>query len=102
MTIDQIDIIGDKILIKPKARDTNLEGVEIQDTARQKVEVGTVVKLGTGSYDSNGRPIQFIVQVGDKIMFDWQSGTNMTINKEQFIILECENIAGLFDDTDGD
>ena len=98
MNITDIEIIGDKLLIKPRPRDKELGGVEIQDTARQKVEVGTVVKLGTGWFDSDGELIPFTCEVGDKILFDWLSGTNMKINNESFIILKNDNISGVIDE----
>jgi chaperonin GroES len=59
--------LGDRVLAQPlEEKEVKKGDIIIPDTAKEKPQEGTVVALGTGKPDDNGKKIEFNVKVGDK------------------------------------
>jgi chaperonin GroES len=68
--------LGDRVLVQPlKEKEVKKGGIIIPDTAKEKPQEGTVVALGTGKLDDNGKKIDFNVKVGDKVLISKYGGT---------------------------
>ena len=60
--------LGDRVLVQPlEEKEVKKGGIIIPDTAKEKPQEGTVVAVGTGKLDDNGKKIEFNVKVGDKV-----------------------------------
>ena len=70
-------------------------GIIIPDTAKEKPQEGTVVAVGTGKLDDNGKKIEFNVKVGDKVLISKYGGTEIKIDGENYLIMREDDILGI-------
>jgi len=74
MTIN-VKPLGDRVLVQPlDEKEVNKGGIIIPDTAKEKPQEGTVVAVGTGKLDDDGKKIEFTVKVGDKVLIPKYGG----------------------------
>lgn len=87
--------LDDRILVKKNVPVTKTTGgIIIPDTASDKPQDGIVIEVGPGKRDNNGNRIPLSVDVGDKVIFGKNAGTEITFeNEEYWIMLESEIIA---------
>ena len=76
--------LGDRVLVQPLEEKG---GIIIPDAAKEKPQEGTVVAVGTGKLDDNGKEIEFNVKVGDKILISKYGGTEIKIDGEKYLIM---------------
>lgn len=80
--------LHDRVVIKTaKAEQKTAGGIIIPDTAKEKPQKGTVVAVGTGKKDE---PIT--VKVGDTVLYGKYSGTEITVEGEELIIMRESDI----------
>ena len=54
--------------------------------------MGTVVAIGPGSVSDSGTSIKMTVKVGDKVLYGKYSGTEVTIENEDYLIMKENDI----------
>ena len=82
--------LHDRVIVKPaKAEEKTAGGIIIPDTAKEKPQRGTVVAAGPGKKDE---PVT--VKVGDKILYGKYSGTEITIDGKEYLIMRNSDIFG--------
>lgn len=87
--------LGDRVLVKPDlAEEKTASGLIIPDTAKEKPQRGTVVAVGPGKVE-NGTKVDMTVQSGDKVLYGKYSGTEVTINGEELLIMRENDILGV-------
>ena len=80
--------LHDRVIVKPAAAEEKTAGgIIIPDTAKEKPQRGEVVAVGTGKKDE---PIT--VKVGDVVLYGKYSGTEITIEGEEFLIMREADI----------
>ena len=85
--------LGDRVVIKPlEAEEKSKGGIIIPDTAKEKPQEGKVVAVGKGKMDDKGKNIPVEVKVGDKVLYGKYAGTEINLEKEQYMILREEDI----------
>ena len=86
--------LGDRILIRRTEEDeqTTSGGIIIPDTAKEKPQEGEVIAVGHGRLLDNGDRQPIDVAVGDKILFGKYSGTEVTYENEELLILREDDI----------
>jgi chaperonin GroES len=85
--------LHDRILIqRPKDKETIKGGIIIPDTAREKPYEGNVIAVGAGRYDNKGQRIPVDVKVGDRVLFGKYSGNEITVDDEEFFIIEEKDV----------
>jgi co-chaperonin GroES (HSP10) len=62
---------------------------------KEKPQEGTVAAVGTGKLDDNGKKIEFIVKVGDKVLISKYGGTEIKIDGENYLIMREDDILGI-------
>ena len=68
-------------------------GLFIPDTAKEKPQQGEVIAAGPGKFDEKGgQRIPMDVKVGDKVLYGKYSGTEVTIDGEQYLILRESDV----------
>jgi len=76
--------LGDRILVKPVSPEemhkTTSFGIIIPDTAKEKPEQGTVIAVGPGKQNDDGKFLPLSVKVGDKVMFSKYGFEEVKIN----------------------
>ena len=66
-------------------------GLFIPDTAKEKPQQGEIIAVGPGRYEKNVR-VPMELKVGDKVLYGKYSGTEVTIDNEQFLILRESDV----------
>jgi chaperonin GroES len=66
-------------------------GLFIPDTAKEKPQQGEIIAVGPGRYEKNVR-VPMEVKVGDKVLYGKYSGTEVTIDTEQYLILRESDV----------
>ncbi len=70
-------------------------GIIIPDTAKEKPAEGEVVAVGTGVRDESGKVIPLDVKAGDRVLFSKWSGTEVTIDGEELLVMKESDIMGV-------
>ena len=83
--------LADRVIIEPAAaEEKTASGIIIPDTAKEKPQRGEIVAIGTGKKDE---PIN--VKVGDQVLYGKYSGTEITIDGREFLIMKESDIYGI-------
>lgn len=89
----KIKPLGDRILIKPSPADEKTKGgIILPDTAKEKPVVGEVVAIGPGRKSDEGKVILPEVKVGDKVLYGKYSGTETTIDGQEYLIMRESDV----------
>jgi chaperonin GroES len=87
--------LGDRVLVRPDvAEEKTASGIIIPDTAKEKPQRGTVVAAGPGKIE-NGTKIEMTVKAGDKVLYGKYSGTELSLDGEDFLIMRESDILGI-------
>jgi len=88
--------LHDRVLVRRIESDEKTAGgLIIPDTAKEKPAEGVVVSVGAGARDEDGERIAMDVKAGDKILFGKWSGTEITVDGEELLIMKESDILGL-------
>lgn len=88
--------VGNRILVKRKAAKEKSEGgIIIPKVAQEKMSEGEVIQLGRGRVQEDGSIRPFDVKVGDLVLFQKHAGTDIKIEKEDFLMLQEDDIFGI-------
>ncbi|HWO57799.1 MAG TPA: co-chaperone GroES [bacterium] len=86
--------LADRVVIK--ALDVEKEvkkgGIIIPDTAKEKPQEGEVVEVGPGRKNEDGKLIPLEVKKGDRVLYGKYSGTEVTIDDQEYLIMREADI----------
>ncbi|MDZ7689913.1 MAG: co-chaperone GroES [Balneolaceae bacterium] len=95
MAKTKIKPLSDRVLVQPEpAEEKTSSGIIIPDTAKEKPQKGTVVAAGPGKVE-NGTKIDMSVNKGDKVLYGKYSGTEITLDGEEYLIMREADILGI-------
>jgi chaperonin GroES len=84
--------LADRVVVKAlEDTETMRGGLFIPDTAKEKPQQGEIIAVGPGRYEKNVR-VPMEVKVGDKVLYGKYSGTEVTIDTEQYLILRESDV----------
>jgi chaperonin GroES len=85
---------GDRVLVEAAAAEEKTTGgIIIPDSAQEKPQKGTVVAVGPGK--KKDEPVT--VKVGDKVLYGKYSGTEISIDGKEYLIMKQDDIFGNFE-----
>ncbi len=85
--------LADRVIIKPsEAQETTKGGIILPDTAKEKPIEGTIVAVGPGKVADDGKQVKPEVKVGDKVLYGKYSGTEITSDGEEYLIMRESDI----------
>ncbi len=88
----KIQPLEDRVVIWPDEEGESMRGgLYIPDTAKEKPTQGEVVAVGPGRVEKGDR-IPMEVKVGDKVLYGKYSGTNITVDGEEVVIVKASDI----------
>jgi chaperonin GroES len=88
--------LHDRVLVKRiEEEEKTAGGIIIPDTAKEKPQEGEVVAVGAGTKDDNGKVTALDVKAGDRILFGKWSGSEVTLNGEELLIMKESDILGI-------
>jgi chaperonin GroES len=91
--------LGDRVVVEPlEAEEKTKGGIILPDTAKEKPQEGKVVAVGKGKLNDKGELVPMEVKVGDKVLYGKYSGTEVTVENKQYIILREEDILAIVEE----
>jgi len=85
--------LADRVIVKPlEAAEVKKGSIIIPDTAKEKPQQGEVVAVGPGKIDEKGTRQAMEVKVGDKVLYGKYSGTEVTIDGHEYLIMRESDI----------
>jgi chaperonin GroES len=88
--------LGDRLLVKRvKEEEKTKGGIIIPDTAKEKPQEGKVVAVGKGKMTEAGKLVTPEVKAGDTILFGKYSGSEVTLNGEEHLIMREDDVMGV-------
>ena len=92
--------LHDRVLVKRvKEEEKTKGGIIIPDTAKEKPQEGKIVAVGTGVRGDDGKVTPLDVKAGDRVLFGKWSGSEVTIEGEELIIMKESDILGIVEKT---
>ncbi|MFL5573883.1 MAG: co-chaperone GroES [Gemmatimonadaceae bacterium] len=91
----KIQPLEDRVVILPADEAEAMRGgLYIPDTAKEKPTQGEVIAVGPGRFEKDKR-VPMDVKVGDKVLYGKYSGTEVTIEGEQYLILRESDVLAI-------
>lgn len=88
----RITPLEDRVVVVPdEETETMRGGLYIPDTAKEKPTQGEVIAVGQGRVEK-GERVPVDVKVGDKVLYGKYSGTNITLDGEEVVIIKASDI----------
>ena len=88
--------LHDRLLVRRlEEKETARGGIVIPDTAREKPMEGEVLAVGNGKLLENGTKLALEVKVGDRVLFGKYSGTEITVEDEEVLIVREDEVLAI-------
>lgn len=85
--------LDDRVVIEPlEAEEKTAGGIVLPDTAKEKPQRGKVLAAGPGRLLDDGTRAKMSVGKGDKVLYGRYSGTEVTIDKKELVIMKESDI----------
>jgi chaperonin GroES len=73
-------------------------GIIIPDSAKEKPQQGTVIAVGNGKTNDNGKRIPLDVNAGDRILFGKYSGQEIKLDGQEYLIMKEDDVLAVIED----
>jgi chaperonin GroES len=88
--------LHDRVLVRRiESEEKTKGGLIIPDSAKEKPSEGEVIACGPGARKDSGELIEMAVKAGDRVLFGKWSGTEVTIDGEELLIMKESDILGI-------
>jgi chaperonin GroES len=93
----RIQPLADRVVVKPADREAQTKsGIFLPDTAsKERPMEGTILAIGAGRLDDEGRRVPMQVKAGDKVLFAKYGGTEYRVGDVEYLILSEKDILGI-------
>ena len=90
--------LEDRIVVQAnEAETTTASGIVIPDTAKEKPQEGTVLAVGPGRFDDNGKRVPVDVKVGDTVIYSKYGGTEVKYQGEEYLLLSARDVLAVIE-----
>ncbi|NRB18997.1 co-chaperone GroES [Parasedimentitalea psychrophila] len=90
--------LHDRVLVRRTESDEKTSGgLIIPESAKEKPSEGQVVAIGEGARKDSGELIDMSVKAGDTILFGKWSGTEVTVDGEELLMMKESDIMGIIE-----
>ena len=91
-TETKVKPLADRVVVKALEESEQMRGgLYIPDTAKEKPQQGEIIAVGQGKVE-DGKRIEMELKVGDKVLYGKYSGTEVTVDNEQYLILRESDV----------
>jgi|SRR5579862_888062 len=91
--------LHDRIIVEAAAKEqTSAGGIILPDTAQEKPQRGTVLAVGPGKRLDSGQLAPVDVKKGDVVMYGKYSGTEVTVDGKDYVIIRAEDVLAIIQD----
>ena len=92
-----INPLSDRVVVMPEEVDEKTaSGIILPDTAKEKPQMGKIVAAGPGKISDNGNTVEMTLKAGDKVLYGKYSGTEITLNDNEVLIMRESDILAKF------
>ena len=92
-----INPLSDRVVVMPEEVDEKTaSGIILPDTAKEKPQMGQIVAAGPGKTSDNGNTVEMTLKAGDKVLYGKYSGTEITLNNDEVLIMRESDILAKF------
>ena len=93
---EKIQPLADRVVLRALEEAEQMRGgLYIPDTAKEKPQEGEVVAVGPGKLDEDGDRTPMEVKAGDRVLYGKYSGTEVTVDDDEFLILRESDILAI-------
>jgi len=90
--------LGDKVVVQlTEQEDKTASGIYLPDSAKKKPQEGKVIAVGSGRVLDNGERNTLTVKVGDRVLFSKYGGNEVTIEGQDYTILDEDQVYAVLD-----
>ena len=90
--------LHDRVLVRRVEQDEKTAGgIIIPDTAKEKPSEGQIISAGSGARREDGTIMPLDVKAGDQVLFGKWSGTEVTVDGEDLLIMKESDLLGIID-----
>lgn len=88
--------LGSRVVIEPlEQEEVTAGGIVLPETAKEKPQKGTVLAIGAGDRDDEGKRIPMDVAVGDVVLYAKYAGTEVKVDGKKLLILKENDILAI-------
>jgi chaperonin GroES len=88
----------DRVLLKRlEEQEVKRGGIIIPDTAKEKPQEAEVIDVGKGKVNDDGKTVPLVVKKGDRVLIGKYSGTEVTVDGEELVIVREEEILAVIE-----
>ena len=87
----KIKPLFDKVVVKELKNETVQNGIFLPTSAQEKQEIAVVVAVGQGGV-VDGKDVEMVVNVGDKVLYSKYAGSQFKIDGEEVTIIKQSDI----------
>ena len=90
--------LHDRVVVRRvKEEEKTKGGIIIPDTAKEKPQEGEIVAVGAGAIGDDNERVALDVKAGDRVLFGKWSGTEVTVDGEELLIMKESDIMGVLE-----
>ena len=90
--------LGNRVVVEPiEEEEMTAGGIVLPETAKEKPQRGTILAVGPGDRDDNGKRIEMDVAKGDTVLFAKYSGTEIKVEGKKLLIMRESDILAIVD-----
>ncbi|MBO5421234.1 MAG: co-chaperone GroES [Clostridia bacterium] len=87
--------LADRVVVKmTELEETTQSGIILAAASKEKPQVAEVLAVGPGGI-VDGKEVEMYVKVGDKVITSKYAGTEVKLNKEEYIIVRQSDILAI-------
>src|ERR1700722_14703645 len=91
-TAAKVSPLADRVVVRALEEAEQMRGgLYIPDTAKEKPQQGEIIAVGPGRFEE-GKRVPMEDKVGDRVLYGKYSGTDVTIENDQFLILRESDV----------
>ncbi len=92
----KIKPLSDRVVVQPDAAEEKTTGgIILPDTAQEKPQAGKIIAVGAGKISDSGELIKPEVKIGDNVLYGKYSGNEITIGKDEYLIMRESDILAI-------
>lgn len=87
----------DMVLIEPMEASEQIGGIYVAPSAQKEINEGTVIAVGPGSTDVNGKFVEPQVKVGDHAVFNRMRTMEITEGSKKYLMMNLSEVLAVRD-----
>ena len=90
--------LADRLVIEPnESEEVTASGIILPETAKEKPQKGTVLAVGPGRRDEDGKRVAMDVKEGDTVLYAKYGGTEVKIDDKKYLIMKENDVLAVIE-----